>query len=330
MYLAIMICFTSHTALEFWTWLARTGSNLERPQATSRSLLLRPCSPAAEIQIACQHFHDQTRPIHVLVPEKTGKSSTDMMIYHRISSDPPRGTLFKLGNDLCVVSPEYAFLQYCPSLSRVAAIRLASELCSPFVYDENDLRGFMKCEPIMTIASLVSLAQASFGAHGAKSIRAIIPYVITNGASPREIAAALLLSLPMRMGGYGLEKPLLNECLALSRSLKEKSGRPHITADMLWQNAQVALEYDSDAFHSERVQIANDSRRRKVLEELGLTVITLTNEELKSSSDLQHIAERIAKASGKRFRITIPDFGMRNRHLRTELLSRGGSFNPFR
>ena len=51
--------------------------------------------------------------------------------------------------------------------------------------------------------------------------------------------------------------------------------------DLLWRDARVALEYESDAFHAGPDALMADSRRRNRLRALGYDVITLTNSEIK-------------------------------------------------
>ena len=44
---------------------------------------------------------------------------------------------------------------------------------------------------------------------------------------------------------------------------------------MLWEKEGVAIEYDSDVFHTSTESLRRDSARRKALEASGLNVLTL-------------------------------------------------------
>lgn len=318
---AMTICYTSHTALEFWRWQARTASTLERPKPTRTSIGTWKDASDEEIVAACRHFHDVAEPIHVLVPEKSGHRRSSTIIFHRSKTECPSRSIFRLANHLFVASPEYAFIQACSEIDRLHAVKLATSLCSSFVLYEEDARGFVKCNPIMSSDSLGLFVRRAHGLRGLGTGRIAAKYAVDNAASPREAAAALLLSMPMNLGGYGLHKPLLNKRIELSDKQQHYYNRPYITADMLWEKERVAVEYDSDAFHTLRSEIANDSRRRKTFEGLGINVITLTNDELKSAQDMHKIAMKIAKLCGKRLRSTVCDFGVRNRALRKILLT---------
>jgi hypothetical protein len=76
-------------------------------------------------------------------------------------------------------------------------------------------------------------------------------------------------------------------------------GDDFITPDLLWDDAHLAIEYDSDAFHTASRRIANDARRRDVLTELGYRVITVTTEHMRSAPEIERVATLVAKHLGQ-------------------------------
>jgi hypothetical protein len=117
-----------------------------------------------------------------------------------------------------------------------------------------------------------------------------------------ETSLALTLSLPACCGGYGLPAPELNRPIKLNARARDILGFDTITPDLYWESADLAGEYDSDAFHSEGSQIARDSRRRLALESQGIRVVSVTNEQLRSPADMDLIAGEIGRLLDHRIR----------------------------
>ena len=87
----------------------------------------------------------------------------------------------------------------------------------------------------------------------------------------------------------------MNRVLAVDR----ETGRVRVV-DLFWPQANVTLEYDSDAFHAEREKLRRDAIRRNQLESCSVTVLTATAEHLSSLAALDELARQIARALGCR------------------------------
>ncbi len=141
-------------------------------------------------------------------------------------------------------------------------------------------------------------------------MRKAAQYVLDGAASPMEAKLALLLTLPRMYGGYGLPAPVLNEPL-------EVNGKP-LRCDALWPLSEVALEYDSDTFHTGGDRIAHDSRRRNALAFSDLTTITVTTEQIQSRKEMDYLAAGLARLLNARIRMPKAGFVERQVRLRRE------------
>ena len=130
---------------------------------------------------------------------------------------------------------------------------------------------------------------------------------------------AMQVTLPRHMGGYGLSGAKLNEPIELVGSQRERLSRAVITPDMVWSKSRIALEYESDAWHSGGKEFVRDSRRRNDLRSLGYDVVTVTNDEFKCVVDMDRIAGNIAKKLGVRIRVSSEDYEMKKLMLRTRI-----------
>ena len=204
-----------------------------------------------------------------------------------------------LGNGAFVSDPAWTFLQMAQHVSEPELTFVGCELTSSYAcVGETLVARRPPCEPREMRAFLAGCG----GRRGARKATSALCRVLAGARSPMEIALALCLTLPVRSGGYGLPQPELNRTLALGEHGAAILGVDHITPDLYWRRARLAVEYDSDSFHAHDSQIACDARRRLALETMGVQVITVTNEQMRSVRDLDGIAHEIERRLGHRMR----------------------------
>lgn len=308
---------TGPTALAFWRWRALTRSCAETPVPTRQTRFGTCTESPAEIRAACEPFCDGTS-IHITCANR--RHSCDIR-FHHCTASIPAGSLHRLNDRLFVASPELAAMQATSGLPVSAALMITCEICGTYTLDADDMRGFRDRPALSSALRLTRFAERARGLSGARLFRDIAANTVDGAASPREAAAALILGLPGRLGGYGLGLPALNRDILLAASEQRMLGCRCLRADMLWAESSVALEYDSDAFHSQAADIARDSRRRNILSMRGIEVVTMTNAELKSLADTERIARRIARRMGRRFRMRAVDHDAKRSELRRIVLA---------
>lgn len=104
-----------------------------------------------------------------------------------------------------------------------------------------------------------------------KSLNDLLPWVVEGSRSPMETSVALMLSMPVARGGYGLPKPQLNKT-------PERFGEHEVEADLLWEDARLVVEYDSKEFHASKGadKIDADIMRANAMRAMGYTVLEVT------------------------------------------------------
>lgn len=122
--------------------------------------------------------------------------------------------------------------------------------------------------------------------------------MLEGSASPMETALALMLTLPVDFGGFGLERPQLNQVIDVRHLRDALSDRDVVTPDFLWQNQGVALEYDSAEFHAARGkgQLSRDAARANILTAAGYRVFRVTSQVARSLPRLSLLARQLACA----------------------------------
>lgn len=83
----------------------------------------------------------------------------------------------------------------------------------------------------------------------------------------------------------------------------------------------MAVEYDSDAYHTGAERIASDASRRNALSYLGNAVVTVTRAQVLDCDGMDKTARAIAKLLGKRLRFDDRTWKPARLALRRELLS---------
>lgn len=215
--------------------------------------------------------------LHVLVGSRSARRNFSACHCHVMSSPGwlPDHSLVRVTRDVWVESPELLFLDASRSMGQIELIRLGMELCSRYCVDRDELLVSMNSEPPTSKSKLTEYLGTIDTSYGIDKARTAVGKLMDGSASPWETAVALMLSLPTRMGGFELPKPKLNKSHPLSAVGKRLVGVSSLRPDMLWEKEGVAIEYDSDVFHTSTESLRRDSARRKALEASGLNVLTL-------------------------------------------------------
>ncbi len=268
----------------------------------------------AEAPRACKPFAGEVRrlregvlafasePLHLLVPHKNAVNSLKSTRCHVRSAPLSCGSFVRVGDDLLLGSPELCFAQMAASLPFVSLVKLGTELCSLYTLQPNGSAGYERVLPPTTPRALEAYLGRCAGMRGLADARKAACLVAASSGSPMETALALILGLPLRLGGYGLPRPILNHRIDALQSGPNAMERRYYLCDLYWPEARVALEYDSDLEHTGPSRIANDARRRNDLTSLSVTTITATRDQVMDGRGLDRLAHQVARALGARIR----------------------------
>ncbi|MDR2957109.1 MAG: hypothetical protein LBU61_02865 [Coriobacteriales bacterium] len=159
------------------------------------------------------------------------------------------------------------------------------------------------------------------GTKGQLRVIESLKYLENGSASPMETVLVMLLTLPYRLGGYGLPLPKINARINPSKAARRSMSQAFYVCDLFWPDLNVAVEYDSDMFHNRTVQVDKDSRKRNSLAALGIVTITVTSQQVMSVTALERVANQLAINMGRRLQQNSnPQFGKAHQELRRKLL----------
>jgi len=143
-----------------------------------------------------------------------------------------------------------------------------------------------------------------------------VRYISDGAGSPMETILFILLTLPYRYGGYGLPMPELNGCIYPKKGGLSFTGRSYYRGDLLWREAGVVAEYNSDMVHANKDSIAMDAIRRGDLVLSGISEVTVTKRQLYNIELFDKVARQIASRIGKKLRYKDTEFLKARRELR--------------
>lgn len=209
-----------------------------------------------------------------------------------------------------LIPPEYLFLQMAETMSFIDLLMLGFELCGTYfgrqatnTFNESAVplprhNPFTKASKIKRFLDSDVASQTK----GIKQAKQAAKFLLDNSYSPRESTLALMLTLPRRLGGYALPRPLLNQRINIPRNNSQLTLNDHFRCDLFWPKENLAIEYDSDLHHTGARKIAKDASRRDALALLGIQVITVTNKQFASMKEMDKVAHAVAKILGVRQR----------------------------
>ena len=260
-----------------------------------------------ELEAGARRLHDNdsrwvsqlATPVHLVVGRVDARRRSSSVVNHVWRAGAESIPAIEIGRDLYCCAPEVLLLQAAASLSLEELVFLG---CDLFGIGGEDELGTFSREPLGNTARFSSYLSEAGRVAGIETARKAAELMLDRSRSPMETALALMLTFPKRLGGYGLSKPVLNETIELGKNAARSYGFHEITPDLLWKDAALAVEYNSDRYHTGAERITRDARRATTLGAEGYTVLTVTNGQLKNVLEMDQVARKIARATGASMR----------------------------
>ena len=155
-------------------------------------------------------------------------------------------------------------------------------------------------KPLLSRDSFSTYLASVEARKGAGRARRVAELAFDGAASPMETMLALMLTLPVELGGFGLPRPQLNREIPVDPSLRELVSQEALFADLSWPDARVAVEYYGweEHFGAGPQKVGRDAARANSLVSLGWTVLHVTYEQVKTLAGMTLLARQVAHALG--------------------------------
>lgn len=265
-------------------------------------------------------------PVQLVVPQDTLRTRRKEVTCTVFDKRTPASAFIRVSDGVFVMSPELCLERIACEIPLINVIELGFEFCGAY-RKPLDPKGKLVCDqpPLTSPAKLQAFAAQSQGLSGIRTLHKALPHMLAGSESPKESQLAMLSCLPGRLGGYGFPQASLNVAIPISKKARGQSVGQTCRCDLFWPDAKLDVEYDSKKFHSEIEKQQEDSARRTALAYKGILVISVTSEQLHTRSEMDKVANAMAKRLSRRLRPKAADWELRQIRLRSQILS---DFDP--
>ena len=265
-------------------------------------------------------FGTLRKPVHLVVPHLGCRRNLRSAAVHVNRHLGLPGTVWALSASLSIASPALGLAQFAAEASLPQLTELACALTGLYKFAASRSSSVLDAEPLTTCSEIAAVLAEYPAMYGARKARAAAGLAIDRLGSPYETILYLLLCLPRSMGGFGLPKPMANAMVAPADDERRLVSQNRYYPDLLWPQARLIVEYDSDECHSSPDRAANDSRRRNDLEMMGYAVVVVTRPILSDDRLFEKTVGQLRRVLGLSARRDTEAFRARRRELRHDLL----------
>lgn len=241
-----------------------------------------------------------------------------------------KSPLVRVNDSFSFATPELLLAHLAAHDSLVTTALVAYELCGAYAYDPTTCQVVYGLRSACTVDDLQRFIDEMPGRiRGRKRLAEAAGYVRDNSWSPMESVLALVLCLPPTEGGYGMGD------ITLNRSVQNEDADGERIPDILFGSTHVGINYEgeghfgtqnltqvahlaaakgsTDSFdmveaagRDVRARIVRDKRRDRDLIFANYKVVTVTREDLYSTSVLDRLVWQVAKLVAKERDVKAP------------------------
>ncbi len=335
------ICLGGAYGLACWNVLRDRANNLERVSLDGLDARIPTNSEAASLGLPVAPTRDH--PVEYVVGDRRGRRYSDLKRSILWTVALPQNGFCSLGSpaspsngkglgcasldrseEVLLSSPPFCLLQMAGHSDTTQLVQAVMEVTGDYCLDAGARMGFRERRRLATRDSILAVARDCADARRGRKLAEAVELSAEGSCSPMETIVYLLACLPVSLGGYGLERPVLNKRIELDPSLVGYALRASIVADFLFAEPKLVVEYDSDQEHRSPHQLNLDARKRVTYERLGYRCRTLTSEAVMNPFDFEDFIGEIAETVGCDFARKSGESAVARDELRRHLLAQGG------
>ena len=240
-------------------------------------------------------------PVHVIVGNRDARVNNEHINCHLWSGEHPFGSVIELDYGIYCASPEQLIVQMAQVLEPLQLTVLISEMFSLYAVASHRQALVQRDIPATTPERLADYLRQLGPARGSAKARRAAELAAVRSGSPQETRAALMLSMPPRLGGHGLLVEALNQPMlvdAIGEKANKRYRKPDIMLVSRKGSKHVAVEYDG-ALHLTPERQALDAARTNELTAAGIPEYRLNKSLMANFEYMEDLAARIRKDLGE-------------------------------
>lgn len=294
------------------------------------------------------------KPICVLANERTARNCKENYKKKYWAGEIPKEFVWDIEGVGLVASPGFTLFTLAEELSFVELVMAMYEMCGTFVaftpsaevealMQKGENKGdfhlyekwgrvknlstgegtnLWKRPPLTTKDELAKVAELTKGRNGHSKFVQAIECVSGVCASPFEVKASMLLSMPRCLGGKGL-KIENNKEMVFSKKAARIAGRQRAFLDIYVESKlngkMVAIECQGGMVHDNGRSFLSDANRAAALQIMGIDVIPLTYRQIAHKESFDAIVDTVGSILGLRQRVKSEHYQQQENSLRAAL-----------
>ena len=281
------------SALWFYCMVETSLDSVSKPCTKTR--VTDAASALSEIRaIDLTRFDFGRGTLHVLVGDAASRGDAAGIKFHVRSIELPLGAFRRLDSGIYLASPELCFFELACSLPFPKLVEFGYLLCGTYTLNPAAKKKNGR-SPLTTKRRLESFVLRMGDSRGRATALRALTLVLEESASPRETKLAILLTFPVRLGGYHFEAPILNYRIDFTKAEQELFGKSYVELDSYWPAFHCGIEYDGNENHSKDEDVSNDRKKSSELNYRGITVIRVDKQQLSSPYQVYVLARKLQK-----------------------------------
>lgn len=255
--------------------------------------------------------------IDILINNKNSYHKNKQVKRHLCSIKLPNNAFRKISNNIFIISPEFLFCQMASTFSVSELLIFGMEICGTYVTNKKQL--FTNNTPLTSAIKILAFCK-NFRKHqnnfkGIKKAVEVASMLKDNSASPKESVLYSALASPRKWGGFNIKNLNINKEINISSKAKAICNQNYIRSDLSIAKSKIAIEYDSDQFHSVIAQNRKDKKRINALLHDKWKIFTFLADQLYDINRFKTLAIDILKANLQSARIRIKNFDTKSNNL---------------
>ena len=171
------------------------------------------------------------KPVDIIVKKDSGRLYCKQIRNHVWMRQIPERSFVAIEPSVRLSTPEFTYLQMATVLSLPRLASYAYEIAGGYSLNQGG-RSFHARPPLTSLDLLAQYLSKCAGVRGVCPARKALSYAVKGFRSPAETSLALLLTLPARLGGYGLPTCVANHRIDLTESWERYLRTPYLPAGL--------------------------------------------------------------------------------------------------
>ena len=227
----------------------------------------------------------------------------------------------KLTNEIGIVGVELCALQAATYMSFRELVEYYFELCSAYSLGNDPATSYTERPALTSTAKLKHFFSSLTACDGLVLARKAISCVRDGCRSPMETAFVMMLTLPKREGGLGIDGVETDYPVNVTSIAKALTRRTRFYLDAYLKKSRTDIEYDG-FYHDTEENRAIDEERKNALAAMGYGIITVSRHSFMHAKPFARVMEAIQRKEGIRPSRLPKNFGVKQEELRKFVLRR--------